>query len=72
MPNMSYCCIENTVNALQQVLELIHEEAGGDVEKYLQSSSMHEQNAWPTLVELCTSVYELAVESGTELRSAKA
>lgn len=65
--NMTHCCVENTANDLRQLLDLIHEEANGDIRTFLLDTNRHERNAWPELVELCTNVFELAVQQSMEL-----
>lgn len=64
-PNMSYCMMENTNLALQQVLENMEEALNNGpkaVQEFFQDSSAEEQQAFQSLFNACREFVKLAEE----------
>ena len=57
-PNMSYCMVENTLSALGQVIEAMHEEGP----QFLRELNRTEQRAFKELFSMCEDFLSAAEE----------
>lgn len=55
-PNMSYCMCENTLGALEQVIEALREQGP---EEFFSQMSSYEREAFNNLVSACKEFVEL-------------
>jgi len=62
-PNMSYCMIENTANAMEQVLDAIGDM---DEEFVVEDLNQYERENLPRLLRLCTDILTEARHQGLD------
>ena len=61
-PNMSYCMVENTLNALGQVMEAMHEEGP----MFLKELNRTEKRSYQELFNMCEAFLSAAEEPEDE------